>query len=106
MTMNGLMTAVEQALPIVVVIFNNQALGWSLHSRGPFATVLGDFDHAAIARGMGCEGVRVTDPARLGEALQAACRSTRPTVIDVMTSLDISFDDLTPPLGSLSRAVA
>ena len=98
MTMNGLMTAVEQSLPIVVVIFNNQALGWSLHSRGPFATTLGDFDHAAIARGMGCEGIRVREPAELGPALQAALACGRPAVIDVMTSLALRFDQLTSAL--------
>ncbi|WPB55407.1 thiamine pyrophosphate-binding protein [Xylophilus sp. GOD-11R] len=101
MTMNGLMTSLEQSLPIVVVIFNNQALGWSLHSRGPFATTLGDFDHAAIARGMGCDGVRVRAPAELGPALQAALASGRTTVIDVMTSLDMRFDQLTSPLQAL-----
>ncbi|MCD2512521.1 thiamine pyrophosphate-binding protein [Comamonas endophytica] len=101
MTMNGLMTAVEQSLPIVVIIFNNQALGWSLHSRGPFATTLGDFDHAAIARGMGCEGVRVHEPSQLGPALQAALASGRPTVIDVMTSLELRFDQLTSPLSAV-----
>lgn len=99
MTMNGLLTAVEEDLPIVTVIFNNQALGWSMHSRGPFATRLGDFDYAAIARGMGCEGVRVTDPADLGPALQRAVASRKPMVIDVLTSLDISFDDMTSPLA-------
>jgi acetolactate synthase-1/2/3 large subunit len=105
MTMNGLMTAIEQDLPIIVVIFNNQALGWSLHSRGPFATRLGEFDHAAIARGMGCEGVRITDPAELGPALRKALGAGRPTVIDVMTSLDVSFDDLTSPLAKPTSAV-
>ncbi|MET1115277.1 MAG: thiamine pyrophosphate-binding protein [Comamonas sp.] len=104
MTMNGLMTAVEQSLPIVVVIFNNQALGWSLHSRGPFATTLGDFDHAAIARGMGCEGIRVREPAELGPALQAALACGRPAVIDVMTSLDMRFDQLTLPLRAVSES--
>jgi acetolactate synthase-1/2/3 large subunit len=99
MTMNGLMTAVEQDLPIITVIFNNQALGWSLHSRGPFATRLGDFDHAAIARGMGCEGVRITDPAELGPALRKAVAARRPTVLDVLTSLDVSYEDLTSPLA-------
>lgn len=99
MTMNGLMTAVEQDLPIIVVIFNNQALGWSLHSRGSFATKLSDFDHAAIARGMGCEGVRISDAAQLGPALHKALAARRPTVIDVQTSLDISFEDLTSPLA-------
>lgn len=104
MTMNGLMTAVEQNLPIIVVIFNNQALGWSLHSRGPFATTLGDFDHAAIARGMGCEGVRITEASQLGAALRTALECNRPTVIDVLTSLDVSFEDLTSPLASQGRA--
>lgn len=99
MTMNGLMTAVEQNLPVIVVIFNNQALGWSLHSRGPFATKLGDFDHAAIARGMGCEGVRVTEASQLGPALRSALESSRPTVIDVLTSLEVSFEHLTSPLA-------
>lgn len=99
MTMNGLMTAVEQDLPIVTVIFNNQALGWSLHSRGPFATKLADFDYAAIARGMGCEGVRISDARELGPALQRAVASRKPTVIDVQTSLEISFDDMTSPLA-------
>ena len=104
MTMNGLMTAVEQNLPIIVVIFNNQALGWSLHSRGPFATKLGDFDHAAIARGMGCEGVRITEASQLGAALRTALECNRPTVIDVLTSLDVSFEDLTSPLAGPGRA--
>jgi acetolactate synthase-1/2/3 large subunit len=99
MTMNGLLTAVEEDLPIVTVIFNNQALGWSMHSRGPFATRLGDFDYAAIARGMGCEGVRITDPAELGPALRRAVAARKPTVIDVLTSLEISFDDMTSPLA-------
>jgi acetolactate synthase-1/2/3 large subunit len=103
MTMNGLMTAVEQNLPIIVVIFNNQALGWSLHSRGPFATTLGDFDHAAIARGMGCEGVRITEASQLGAALRTALESNRPTVIDVLTSLDVSFEDLTSPLAKQGK---
>jgi thiamine pyrophosphate-dependent acetolactate synthase large subunit-like protein len=48
---------------------------------------------------MGCEGVRITDPAQLGAALKAALASNRPTVIDVLTSLEVSFDDLTSPLA-------
>lgn len=99
MTMNGLMTAIESDLPIVTVIFNNQALGWSLHSRGPFAAEFQDFDHAAIARGMGCEGIRIEDPDEIGPALRKAVASKRPTVIDVRTSLAVSFDDLTSPLA-------
>src|SRR6478735_1326679 len=98
MTMNGLMTGIEQDIPIIVVVFNNQALGWVLHGGGPFAAEFADFDHAAIARAMGCHGVRVTDPAAPGPALCEAMNVRLPTVIDVRTSLAQSFADITSPL--------
>ena len=100
MTMNGLMTAVEHDIPIVVVVFNNRALGWVLHGSGPFAAEFNDFDHAAIARAMGCRGQRVEDPAALGPALQEALGARVPSVIDVRTSLAVSFADITSPLAS------
>ena len=100
MTMNGLMSALEHRIPIIVVVFNNHALGWVLHGGGSFAAEFNDFDHAAIARAMGCNGVRVTDPADIAGAIQAATRSDLPTVIDVVTSLDVSFRDVTSPLAN------
>src|SRR5437764_825212 len=100
MTMNGLMTAIEHDIPITVVVFNNHALGWVLHGSGPFAAEFKDFDHAGIARAMGCRGVRVEDPAALGPALQEAIASRAPTVIDVITSLKVSFADITSPLAN------
>ena len=100
MTMNGLMTAIEHDIPIVVVVFNNRALGWVLHGSGPFAAEFNDFDHAAIARAMGCRGQRVEDPSALGPALQEALGARVPTVLDVRTSLAVSFADITSPLAS------
>ena len=100
MTMNGLMTALEHDIPIVVVVFNNKALGWVLHGSGPFAAEFKEFDHAAIARAMGCRGTRVEDPAALAPVLQEALASRVPTVIDVMTSLAVSFADITSPLAN------
>ena len=100
MTMNGLMTALEHDIPIVTVVFNNRALGWVLHGSGPFAAEFGDFDHAAIARAMGCRGVRVEDPDALGAALAEALGARVPTVIDVRTSLAVSFADITSPLAT------
>jgi len=99
MTMNGLMSALEHKIPIVVVVFNNHALGWVLHGGGPFAAEFNDFDHAAIARSMGCNGVRVTDPAELAGAIREAASGKTPTVIDVVTSLEVSFRDVTSPLA-------
>jgi acetolactate synthase-1/2/3 large subunit len=100
MTMNGLMTALEHDIPIVVVVFNNKALGWVLHGSGPFAAEFKEFDHAAIARAMGCRGTRVEDPAGLAPALHEALAARVPTVIDVMTSLSVSFADITSPLAN------
>jgi acetolactate synthase I/II/III large subunit len=100
MTMNGLMTALEHDIPIIVVVFNNKALGWVLHGSGPFGAEFQDFDHAAIARAMGCRGQRIEDPAALAPALQEALAARVPTVIDVMTSLAVSFADITSPLAN------
>ena len=77
MTMNGLMTAVEQDIPIITVVFNNKALGWVLHGSGPFAAEFNDWDHAAIARALGCRGVRVTDPAGFGAGVARCARRAR-----------------------------
>jgi len=99
MTMNGLMTAVEQDIPIVTVVFNNNALGWVLHGSGPFAAEFKDWDHAAIARAMGCRGVRVEDPAGLAPALGEALAAREPCVIDVRTSLKTTFADITSQLA-------
>jgi acetolactate synthase-1/2/3 large subunit len=99
MTMNGLMTAVEHDIPIVVIVFNNKALGWVLHGSGPFAAEFNDFDHAAIARAMGCRGVRVEDPAAIAPALADALASRAAAVLDVRTSLATTFADITSQLA-------
>jgi len=99
MTMNGLMTAIEQDIPIITVVFNNKALGWVLHGSGRFAAEFNDFNHAEIAKAMGCRGVRVEDPAGLGPALREALAARAPTVIDVMTSLEVTFADITSQLA-------
>ena len=99
MTMNGLMTAVEQDIPIITVVFNNKALGWVLHGSGPFAAEFKDWDHAAIARSLGCRGVRVEEPADLAPALREALAARQPTVIDVRTSLKVTFADITSQLA-------
>jgi acetolactate synthase-1/2/3 large subunit len=99
MTMNGLMTAVEQDIRIITVVFNNNALGWVLHGSGPFAAEFNDWDHAAIARALGCRGVRVEHPAGLKPALQEALAARQATVIDVRTSLEVTFADITSQLA-------
>ncbi len=99
MTMNGLMTAVEQNIPIINVVFNNHALGWVLHGGGPFAAEFQDFDHAEMARAMRCHGIRVSKVSELEPAIREAIACGKPCVIDVQTSLKVSFRDVTSPLA-------
>lgn len=98
MTMNGLLTAIEENAPIITVVMNNHALGWSQHSRGPFATSFDRFDYSAIARSMGCGGRKVLDlsdlPAAIEEALASTYHAGRPFVIDIETSMEFSFSSL------------
>lgn len=94
MSMNGLMTAIEAGIPIITLIFNNQMLGWSTHIRGPFAAQFHDFDHAAIARAMGCHGVRVDTPEQLAAAVREALLADAPSVIDARISTGLSYKAL------------
>jgi acetolactate synthase-1/2/3 large subunit len=98
--MNGLMTAIEENIPIVTVVFNNGALGWVKHGQGErnIACDFASFDHAAIARAMGCHGIRVENPNQLAPALHEALTSDKPAVVDVHTSLSESFVKVTSPL--------
>jgi acetolactate synthase-1/2/3 large subunit len=97
MSMNGLMTAREENIPIVTLILNNASLGWVAHGQGEraIASEFADFDHAAIARAMGCDGVRVETPKQLASALREAMTATRPVVIDALTSRRPSFKEIT-----------
>jgi acetolactate synthase-1/2/3 large subunit len=99
--MNGLMTAVAEDVPIVVVVFNNGALGWVKHGQGErnIACDLSNFDHAAIARSMGCDGIRVDEPSMLGPALRQALASDKPSVVDIRTSLKETYRQVTSPLA-------
>jgi acetolactate synthase I/II/III large subunit len=100
MTMNGLLSAIEYELPIVVVVLNNAALGWVVSGGSmPADTPWRDFNFAEMGRGMGCHGLRIEKPGELEPALREALRRTeRPTVLDVRISMETSFLDVTSPL--------
>jgi acetolactate synthase I/II/III large subunit len=100
--MNGLFTAIEERIPIVVVVFDNSMLGWVRHGQGerPIASQFGAFDYASIARAMGCVGLRVTQPSELAGALDQALAAQVPAVVDVVVSWRITFCDVTSPLAA------
>ncbi|MGH3253957.1 MAG: acetolactate synthase catalytic subunit [Streptosporangiaceae bacterium] len=83
-------TAVRESLPVVIILFRNDILGFQqhgeLHTYGQHtsATGFGPVDHVAIARACGVSGVRVESPTELGSALSAALAAPVPTLVEVM----------------------
>jgi acetolactate synthase-1/2/3 large subunit len=104
--MNGLMTAYEEDIPIVVVVFNNSALGWVRHGQGerPIASEFAHYDLASIVRAIGCAGFRVERPGDLQETLAQALAAGAPALVDVVTSTRPTFRDVTSPLAAFPRA--
>jgi acetolactate synthase-1/2/3 large subunit len=100
--MNGLLTAVEQQIPIVVTVFNNGCLGWVYHGQGdrPIASEFASYDYAAVARAIGCEGIRVEKPEALAGALDRAIGLNKPVLLDVVTSRGPTFREVTSPLAA------
>ena len=88
----ALWTAARWRLPITVVVVNNRQYA-ALHHFAPgfgFApgaplpgTDLPDLDFVALAAGHGVRGVRVTDGARLADALAEALAAPEPRLVDV-----------------------
>jgi len=103
MCVHALMTAVQEELPIGVLVLNNGALGWVLHGMGDKAVAanFAEFDHAAIARSLGCDGIRVSSTDELRAALLRIPELSKPLVIDVPTSLATSFQDVAFDMADL-----
>ena len=81
-------TARRHNVPVIVVVLNNGVLGFQrdaeLNRFGTFADVcaIGPFDHVAIARACGCDGIAVRKPGDIAAAWERALASTLPFVID------------------------
>jgi acetolactate synthase-1/2/3 large subunit len=95
MMLGELETARRAGIGLTIVVVNNAASGYVKalqHAmfRGRYqSSDLVEMDYAAIARAMGCSGVHVEDPNRLGEGLQTGlAERTRPTVLDVVVTRD------------------
>ena len=96
MTVNALSTAIQYDLPIICIVFNDNALGMVRHHQPEGRRIASEFvetDNAAVARGFGCFGVQVSDSRELPAALRAAQDSGRPAVIDVIIDKGPSPDD-------------
>ena len=94
-------------LPIVIIILNNQILGYQKHGETVLfndyteACEFAAVDHAAIARACGLESARIERPADLRLALERALASPTATLLDVITDPDAH-----PPITSFGDRFA
>ncbi len=105
-----LATHAQQGLRTVNIVLNNGTLGWlamwqrfffdGLRQSVDLENEAGGTNFAAVAIGLGCEGIRVEQPGELAAALDSAFAATRPVVVDVRT------DPLATPIHGYRRRLA
>ena len=88
MLMGELLTAVQNKLPVKIIVFNNHALAFvevEMMAAGidPYGTDLQNPDFSAVAQACGLYGARVTKPEELQPALEAAFAHDGPALVDV-----------------------
>jgi acetolactate synthase-1/2/3 large subunit len=105
-----LATHALHGLRTVNIVLNNGTLAWlaiwqrlffeGLRQSVDLEGEAGGPNFAQVATGLGCEGIRVEQPADLGDSLDAAFAATRPVVVDVRT------DPMATPIHSYRRRLA
>lgn len=98
MSLNEVMTAVEEDLPVTAVVFNNQQWGAEKRNQIDFyddrfvgvdiGKKFGGFNFSEIARAMGANAIRVEEPGDLKSAYVEAFGSDKPTVVEIMVDPD------------------
>ena len=87
-TIQDLMTAVQENVPVIVLVFNDEGYGVErrhqdhLYGRRSGVDVRPP-DFVALARAFGARGVLVDDLSSVGESLESALDSEGPTVIEI-----------------------
>ncbi|SSW67075.1 thiamine pyrophosphate-binding protein [Achromobacter agilis] len=96
MSLGELETAVRMGLAFTLIVVNNAASGYIkalqhlMYGSGSYqSSDLAETNYANVARALGCNGIRVEDPADIQAALQTAyaCKD-RPTILDVVVTRD------------------
>lgn len=106
MLLGDLRTAVTYDLPVKFIVYNNGRLGMVKLEQEQgglqeFGTMLDNPDLAEVARAMGLDSRRVTDPADVAPAIAAALSSGGPYLLDLRTNpQEISL----PPKTTASEA--
>ncbi len=118
MGLGEVMTAVEEDLPAVAVVFNNRQWGAEKRNQIDFydsrfvgtniGHTVGGFNFAEIATAMGAEGIQIDNPSQLKDGFVSALNSDRPVVVEVVVDPEelaepFRRDALVPPTRLLDQ---
>ena len=109
MNMNELATAGRYQIPIIEVVINNHVLGmvrqWQtlFYGQRYSQTVLNDsVDFCMVAKGLGCEAIRVTKKEEIGEAVAKAIEMKKPVLIECVIHEDDKVFPMVPAGAPIS----
>ena len=95
MMLGEIETARRMGLSFTIVVVNNAASGYVkalqhlMYGEGAYhASDLAETNYAKAAEALGCTGIRVEDPEKLGAALKKGFRTKGPVVIDLVVTRD------------------
>lgn len=110
MNMNELATASRYQIPIIQVVINNHVLGmvrqWQtlFYEKRYSQTVLNDFvDFCMVAKGLGCEAIRVTRKEEVGDAIKTAISLKKPVLIECVIPEDDKVFPMVPAGAPISE---
>lgn len=111
MNMNELATASRYNIPIIQVVINNHVLGmvrqWQtlFYDHRYSHTVLNDgVDFCMVAKGLGCEAIRVTKKEEVAPAFEKALALGRPVLIECVIPEDDKVFPMVPAGAPISDA--
>ena len=109
MNMNELATASRYQIPIIQVVINNHVLGmvrqWQtlFYDKRYSQTVLDDgVDFCMVARGLGCEAIRVTRKEEVADAIKTAIEMKKPVLIECIIPEDDKVFPMVPAGAPIS----
>lgn len=95
MTIGELETALRMKAPVTIMVVNNAASGYvkalqhAMYDGEYQSSDLMETNYANVAEAFGCQGIRVEDPEKLGDAISTGlAERDRPTVVDVVVTRD------------------
>ena len=110
MNMNELATASRYNIPIIQVVINNHVLGmvrqWQtlFYGQRYSQTVLHDkVDFCQVAKGLGCEAIRVTKKEEIGPAIERAISLQAPVLIECVIEEDDKVFPMVPAGAPISE---